>query len=147
MQRFKHLFAWCLALMVLAPAGIAQAQSTLSNAQLDQLTAPVALYPDALLSQVLMAATYPADVAAAAQWSRSNPSLSGDAATKAVSNESWDPSVQSLAASGALHRRARQVHPQLCPRWLGARGGALSRSAPAGRFQASPARARCRKRC
>lgn len=92
MQRFRHLFAWCLALMLLAPPGTAQAQSR------------VALYPDALLSQVLMAATYPADVAAAAQWSKSNPSLSGDAATKAVSNESWDPSVQSLAAFlGARH--------------------------------------------
>jgi len=70
----------------------------LDNARLDQLTASIALYPDALLSQVLMASTYPADVAAAAQWSKSIASLSGDAATKAVASEPWDPSVQSLVA-------------------------------------------------
>jgi len=97
MHCFKHLFAWCLALMLMAPHGPAMAQSKLSNAQLDQLTAPIALYPDALLSQVLMAAAFPADVAAAAQWSKANPSLSGDAATKAVASQAWDPSVQSLA--------------------------------------------------
>lgn len=98
MHRFQQLFAWCLALMLMAPLQPARAQTTLSQAQLDQLTAPVALYPDALLSQVLMAATYPADVAAAAQWSKANPSLSGDAATKAAAGQNWDPSVQSLAA-------------------------------------------------
>ncbi|WP_011299748.1 DUF3300 domain-containing protein [Cupriavidus necator] len=98
MHRFRHIFAWCLGLMLLAPFGGPMAQAPLSHAQLDQLTAPVALYPDALLSQVLMAATYPADVASAAQWSKANASLSGDAATKAVSNQPWDPSVQSLVA-------------------------------------------------
>jgi hypothetical protein len=92
------MLAWCLGLMLMGPLGALMAQTTLSHGQLDQLTAPIALYPDALLSQVLMAATYPADVAAAAQWSRSNPTLSGDAATKAISNEPWDPSVQSLVA-------------------------------------------------
>src|SRR5690606_11670431 len=59
---------------------------------------PIALYPDALLSQVLMAATYPNDVKAAAAWSASHTSLSGDAATKAVEGEPWDPSVKSLTA-------------------------------------------------
>ena len=58
----------------------------------------MALYPDALLSQVLMASTYPADVPSAAQWSKSAPNLSGDAATKAVDGQSWDPSVKSLVA-------------------------------------------------
>ncbi|CAG9173365.1 DUF3300 domain-containing protein [Cupriavidus pinatubonensis] len=98
MHRLRHILAWCLGLMLLAPFGGSMAQAPLSHAQLDQLTAPVALYPDALLSQVLMAATYPADVASAAQWSKANASLSGDAATKAVSNQPWDPSVQSLVA-------------------------------------------------
>ncbi|MGX6567294.1 DUF3300 domain-containing protein [Cupriavidus necator] len=120
MHRFKHLFAWCLALMLMAPLGPAMAQSKLSNAQLDQLTAPIALYPDALLSQVLMAATYPADVAAAAQWSKANPSLSGDAATKAVASQAWDPSVQSLAAfPSVLDMMGRQ------PQWVQSVGDAF----------------------
>ena len=71
---------------------------TFTTAQLDQWIAPVALYPDSLLSQVLMASTYPANVVQAVQWSRDNPTLQGDAAMKAVSNQPWDPSVKSLVA-------------------------------------------------
>ena len=48
------------------------------------MVAPIALYPDSLLSQVLMAATYPADVAEAAKWSKANAEQTGDAAVKAV---------------------------------------------------------------
>ncbi|SEA36323.1 DUF3300 domain-containing protein [Paraburkholderia sartisoli] len=70
----------------------------LSNQQLDSLTAPIALYPDALLAQVLMASTYPQDVNAAAAWSKANSKLSGDAAVTAVASQPWDPSVQSLVA-------------------------------------------------
>jgi hypothetical protein len=58
----------------------------------------VALYPDSLLSQILMGATYPDDVAAAAKWSAAHTSESGDQAVKAVEGESWDPSVKSLVA-------------------------------------------------
>lgn len=65
MHRLRQILAWFFGLMLLAPFGGPMAQTSLSHAQLDQLTAPVALYPDALLSQVLMAATYPADVASA----------------------------------------------------------------------------------
>ncbi|WP_427308162.1 DUF3300 domain-containing protein [Cupriavidus sp. H39] len=120
MHRLQQLFAWCLALMLMAPLQPALAQTTLNHAQLDQLTAPVALYPDALLSQVLMAATYPADVAAAAQWSKANPSLSGDAATKAVASQNWDPSVQSLAAfPSVLDMMGRQ------PQWVQSIGDAF----------------------
>jgi len=67
-------------------------------ARMDQLLAPIALYPDALLNQILMASTYPADVIEAADWSRANPELSGDEAVRAVSRYNWDPSVQSLVA-------------------------------------------------
>jgi len=67
-------------------------------ARMDQLLAPIALYPDALLNQILMASTYPADVIEAADWSRANPELSGDEAVRAVSRYDWDPSVQSLVA-------------------------------------------------
>ncbi|CAG4892727.1 DUF3300 domain-containing protein [Paraburkholderia saeva] len=70
----------------------------LSAQQLDSLTAPIALYPDALLAQVLMASTFPQDVDAAAAWSKANSQLQGDAAVTAVASEPWDPSVQSLVA-------------------------------------------------
>jgi len=69
-----------------------------SAAQIDQWVAPIALYPDALLSQVLMASTYPANVVQAVQWSRDNPTLQGDAAIQAVTSQPWDASVKSLVA-------------------------------------------------
>lgn len=82
-----------------APVSTAPAaDGTFSQAQLDQMMAPIALYPDSLLSQVLMASTYPADVADAAKWSKANPQQSGDAAVRAVENQPWDPSVKSLVA-------------------------------------------------
>jgi uncharacterized membrane protein YgcG len=62
------------------------------------MLAPIALYPDSLLAQVLMASTYPADVAEAAKWTKANPKMEGDAAVTAVQSKNWDPSVQSLAA-------------------------------------------------
>ena len=71
---------------------------TYTAAQIDQWVAPVALYPDALLSQILMAATYPANVIQAAQWSKDNPKMQGDAAIQAVAGQPWDPSVKSLVA-------------------------------------------------
>jgi hypothetical protein len=71
---------------------------TFNQAELDALLAPVALYPDPLLSQVLMAATYPQDVAEAAAWSRANPHLTGEHAVRAADPYPWDPSVKSLLA-------------------------------------------------
>lgn len=68
------------------------------QAKLDQLMAPVALYPDSLLSQILMASTYPDQVAEAAKWSKDNPDQKGDAAVTAVQDKAWDPSVASLVA-------------------------------------------------
>ena len=79
-------------------AALAQSGAHLSSQQLDSLTAPIALYPDALLAQVLMATTFPQDVQAAAAWSKANPDMKGDDAVKAVASEPWDPSVQSLVA-------------------------------------------------
>jgi hypothetical protein len=66
--------------------------------QLDQLLAPIALYPDALLSQTLMATTYPLEVVEAARWTQANPNLKGEAAVGAVKDKSWDVSVKSLVA-------------------------------------------------
>ncbi len=81
-----------------ATSAFAQDDATFPQEQLDQLLAPIALYPDALLSQVLMASTYPADVAEAAKWSKANPDAKGDDAVSAVAEKPWDPSVQSLVA-------------------------------------------------
>ncbi|MEC9689877.1 DUF3300 domain-containing protein [Escherichia marmotae] len=80
------------------PVTPAVVKSAFSTAQIDQWLAPVALYPDALLSQVLMASTYPANVAQAVQWSHDNPLKQGDAAIQAVSGQPWDASVKSLVA-------------------------------------------------
>ena len=66
--------------------------------QLEQMAAPIALYPDPLLAQVLMASTYPGEVAEAVTWSKANPNAKGDDAVKQVANQPWDPSVQSLVA-------------------------------------------------
>ena len=87
------------AVMLCLSLGTAQAQdATFSEAELDQMMAPIALYPDSLLAQILMASTYPADVAEAVQWSKDNPDQDGDAAVAAVEDKSWDPSVMSLVA-------------------------------------------------
>ena len=79
--------------------GTAQAEdAAFSEAQLDQMMAPIALYPDSLLAQILMASTYPADITEAVKWSKDNPDQDGDAAVEAVQDQSWDPSVMSLVA-------------------------------------------------
>lgn len=80
-----------------APAA-APSQAVFSVEELDQMLAPLALYPDSLLAQVLMATTYPGNVADAAAWSKANPKAVGDDAVKQVANQPWDPSVQSLVA-------------------------------------------------
>ncbi|HMK22141.1 MAG TPA: DUF3300 domain-containing protein, partial [Terriglobales bacterium] len=69
-----------------------------SQQELDQMLAPIALYPDPLLSQILMAATYPLEIVEAARWVAANPGLQGDDAVRAVVAQSWDPSVKSLVA-------------------------------------------------
>ena len=81
-----------------APAAAPEQGASYSQEQLDQLLAPIALYPDGLLSQVLMAATYPLEVVEAARWVKANPDQKGDAAVKAVEDKNWDVSVQSLVA-------------------------------------------------
>ncbi|HVJ37763.1 MAG TPA: DUF3300 domain-containing protein [Stenotrophomonas sp.] len=76
----------------------ASADTSFSREQLDQILASVALYPDSLLAQVLMASTYPGDVGDAAAWSRAHPDAKGEEAVRQVANQPWDPSVQSLVA-------------------------------------------------
>jgi hypothetical protein len=66
--------------------------------ELSNLVAPVALYPDLLLSQVLAASTYPAEIAQAQQWMQRNPGLRGQQLVEAAKQQNWDPSVQALVA-------------------------------------------------
>ncbi len=77
-------------------AGYSGQGAPLSADELQQLVAPIALYPDALVAQVLGASTFPDQVAAAAGWLQQNKSLTGKALTKAVDAQSWDPSVKAL---------------------------------------------------
>lgn len=82
-----------------AAAGAAAAASpSFTQQELDQLLAPIALYPDALLAQILMASTYPLEVVQAARWVKSNPKLTGGALENALAKQPWDPAVKSLAA-------------------------------------------------
>lgn len=74
-----------------------QAQ-TISKEQLEQLVAPIALYPDSLLTQVLMASTYPLEIVQAARWAQANPKMKGKALEEAMQKQSWDASVKSLTA-------------------------------------------------
>jgi hypothetical protein len=73
-------------------------QQPLTQQELAQLVAPIALYPDALLAQVLTASTYPLEVVMAARWSEKNPDLKGAALEDAMQKEPWDPSVKGLSS-------------------------------------------------
>ncbi len=95
---FKALLTAMLALVLGGPAAFAQERPRFTEAELDQMLAPIALYPDPLLAQILMAATYPVEVVQAARWSRSNAYLTGEDAVRAVAPMDWDPSVKSLVA-------------------------------------------------
>ena len=102
-RKISGKFLWMLvALMLALPmehgSAYAQDRPTFSQQQLEQTLAPIALYPDSLLSQILMASTYPLEVVEAARWSRSHTNLIGEDAVRAAENENWDPSVKSLLA-------------------------------------------------
>src|ERR1043165_2318096 len=77
-------------------------QPPLKPAELDALVAPVALYPDALLANVLMAATYPLEVVRAERWVNQNKNLKGDALKAAAENQAWDASVKALVAAPSV---------------------------------------------
>ncbi len=104
--------AGAMALSIALPASFAQAPADqgagmpdtqpaatlLSPDQLDNLVAPIALYPDQLLSQVLVASTYPLEVVEAQQWLQQNGGLHGQALMDAARQQNWDPSIQALVA-------------------------------------------------
>ena len=85
-----------------AAAPVAQAEQPLSSAELDALVAPIALYPDTLLAQVLMASTYPLEVVQADRWVTANKKLKGDALKAAAEKQPWDVSVKSLVATPSV---------------------------------------------
>ncbi|MGC1233796.1 MAG: DUF3300 domain-containing protein, partial [Xanthobacteraceae bacterium] len=96
-----------LALLFLAPiAAAAQTPETsaaqsqlLKPEELDQLVAPIALYPDTLLAEVLMASAYPLDLVQAERWLQSHKNLKGDQLKAAIAKEDWDDSIKSLVAT------------------------------------------------
>src|SRR5438876_3098651 len=101
---FEHAFRQLLVLLVSVSVAFAQTQApaprhaAATQQELDQMLAPIALYPDSLLSQIFMASTCPLEVVEAARWSRANPGLKGEEAVNAVEQKDWDASVKSLTA-------------------------------------------------
>jgi hypothetical protein len=78
------------------PPPLPPPDQTLTPNQLDDLVAPITLYPDELVSQIMVAATYPLEVVQAYQWQQRNPTLTGPALTQAAQQQNWDPSIQAL---------------------------------------------------
>jgi uncharacterized membrane protein YgcG len=84
------------------------AQQIMGPEQLNNLVAPVALYPDPLLGQILVAATYPLEIVEANQWMQANGGLRGQALLDAAKQQPWDPSVQTLVATPEVLARLAQ---------------------------------------
>ena len=84
------------------PQPAASGGQTLKPEELEALVAPIALYPDTLLAEVLMASTYPLEVVQADRWATDNKSLKGDQLKAAVDKQSWDDSVKALAATPSV---------------------------------------------
>lgn len=104
-----HLLSWILVVATVPDAGAQQAPApggtsssygaqgaSLSTSELQQLVAPIALYPDAFVAQVLGAATFPDQVAFANDWLHQNKNLTGQALMQAVDHQAWDPRVKAL---------------------------------------------------
>jgi uncharacterized protein DUF3300 len=96
----KQTLASLIVLLLSLPPGVIAQQDVsapaLKQEELDQLLAPIALYPDSLISQILMASTYPLEVVQAERFAAQNKNLKGDALTKVLEQQRWDPSVKSL---------------------------------------------------
>jgi hypothetical protein len=122
MKRSNLLFfpmqaVFCAALLLVPMGGQLLAQQApelpppgqaLTPDQLDDLVAPVALYPDPLVSQILVASTYPLELVQALQWLQRNPGLTGAALTQAAEQQNWDPSIQALVIFPDLVKRLNQ---------------------------------------
>jgi hypothetical protein len=99
-KRLIKTMAWLLVFLLAMPASVwaqgSGAPPSFKQEELDQLLAPIALYPDSLLTQILMASTYPLEVVQADRWAKQNSRMQGDALAKALEAQPWDPSVKSL---------------------------------------------------
>ena len=110
-QFFVRPLAWAMIVLLAAPPAVLTQQPaappaastqqpaappTFKQEELDQILAPIALYPDSLIAQILMASTFPLEVVQAERFAKQNASLKGEALTKALESQSWDPSVKSL---------------------------------------------------
>jgi hypothetical protein len=102
---FINTIIWCIILLIAMPAAVfAQAGKAdgkagaqkFSQEQLDQILAPIALYPDSLLAQIFIASTYPLEVVVADRWANQNKNLKGDELNNALSKQPWDTSVKAL---------------------------------------------------
>jgi hypothetical protein len=114
MKRALQLWGWMLATWLVAGPALRAAEPTTAQApatatapatapafkpeELEQIVAPIALYPDSLLAQIFMASTYPLEIVQAARWQKENPQVKGDAIAKALEKQTWDASVKSLVA-------------------------------------------------
>jgi hypothetical protein len=95
--------AWIIIAMLVMPAGVLAQDSAepeqadrFNKEELTQMLAPIALYPDSLITQILMASTYPLEVVEAERWLRQNKDLKSDELDKALQEKTWDPSIKSL---------------------------------------------------
>ena len=102
MKRYTSLriLACLIATLLVVPPGLiaqqAEQAAVFKQEELDQILAPIALYPDSLIAQILMASTFPLEVVQGDRFAKQNANLKGDALTKALESQSWDPSVKSL---------------------------------------------------
>jgi uncharacterized protein DUF3300 len=101
--RYIRVLSWFMIFLLMAPLGAMPQNAgeqvqpkNFTKEELDQILAPIALYPDALLSQILMASTYPVQVVDADRWVRQNPNLTGAQLDEALQDKNWDVSVKSL---------------------------------------------------
>ena len=171
---WKSATALLLAVLVGWPPGAATqepGQTAFKVEELEQLVAPIALYPDALVAQALMASTYPLDIVQAARFAKENAKLTGDQLSEALKHP-WDDSVKSPVSFPqvlAMLAPDREPEPSAAParaRWIGAaaaralsgrlrriaraeRAIALHPSGIARRFRGPRSRCRCgcRRRC
>jgi hypothetical protein len=95
-------------LLAQQPPELPPPNQALTPDQLDDLVAPVALYPDPLVSQILVASTYPLELVQALQWLQRNPGIAGAALTQAAEQQNWDPSIQALLIFPDLVKRLNQ---------------------------------------
>ncbi len=122
-----------------AAAPAAASEAKLPPEQLDALVAPIALYPDELLGQVLVASTYPLEIVQLQQWLAKNKGLKDKALTDAVAKQPWDPSIQGMAALPDVGQAPGGRHPvddrarQRLPRAAGRRHGRRPEDAQEGR--------------